>query len=215
MKTDLSEYFYDGQWKEGSGESVSGPGSSLQYTAAFRPMLEGLLQHLGVRRFVDAPCGDFNWMREVNLTGIHYLGYDIVPEIVERNKALYGSPAISFDVGDITEMTLPEADLMMCRDCLFHFPYAFIFKFFENFTQSDISYLLTTSHTHNRRNKDLETPGKFRFLNLRRPPFRMPEPEAMLPDYMRDSARTRPRAMLLWNRQAIAEWLARRDGNKE
>jgi hypothetical protein len=46
----------------GGADSVSGGGSDLEQTSALRAALPGVLQRLGVRTLLDAPCGDFHWM---------------------------------------------------------------------------------------------------------------------------------------------------------
>ncbi len=53
------------QW--GSQESRSGQGSELAATENLRAYLPELFERLNVRTFLDAPCGDWNWMREVDL----------------------------------------------------------------------------------------------------------------------------------------------------
>lgn len=50
-------------------------------------------------------------MREVDLGAIRYVGVDIVPEIVARNRERYGdSDRRHFIVGDATSDPLPPAD---------------------------------------------------------------------------------------------------------
>ena len=44
----------------GDPESVSGPGSGLLRTEAFRDHIAGLLSDLGAKSLLDAGCGDFN-----------------------------------------------------------------------------------------------------------------------------------------------------------
>lgn len=51
----------------GSLESRSGAGSTLASTANIRRELPGLVERLNIRTLLDAPCGDFNWMKEVAL----------------------------------------------------------------------------------------------------------------------------------------------------
>jgi len=46
------------------------------------------LQSLQIKTLLDAPCGDGNWINKVDLSGITYIGADIVPEIIETNKDL-------------------------------------------------------------------------------------------------------------------------------
>ena len=57
--------FGENRW--GSSESRSGRGSALTYTERLRPLLERYLKTLNVKVFLDAPCGDFNWMKYVTL----------------------------------------------------------------------------------------------------------------------------------------------------
>ena len=54
-------------------ESASGPGSTLGATEPFRAMLPEIIRNLNVRSLLDAGCGDFNWMKEVDLRTIEYI----------------------------------------------------------------------------------------------------------------------------------------------
>lgn len=66
-------------------ESQSGPGSTLNYTRHLRPHLEAFVANFGISSLFDAPCGDFNWMRQVKFPeGFMYLGGDIARPLVEK-----------------------------------------------------------------------------------------------------------------------------------
>src|SRR5688572_15166107 len=65
----------------GTVESRSGPGSTLARTEHLREGLPRLLDELGVRSLLDAPCGDFHWMQHVVPHLDRYVGVDIVPEL--------------------------------------------------------------------------------------------------------------------------------------
>ena len=54
-------------------ESISGPGASLRHTEAIRRELPLLIERLGIRTLLDAPCGDFNWMKETKLRLDRYI----------------------------------------------------------------------------------------------------------------------------------------------
>ena len=71
--------------------------------------LPALVKELGVRSLLDAPCGDFNWMRHVDLDGVEYTGGDVVPELVARNRELYGAAGRRFVTLDLTRDPLPPA----------------------------------------------------------------------------------------------------------
>ena len=78
-------------WSAGQSESVSGRGSTLSGTVKIRKILPALWKKYNVKTFLDVPCGDFNWMKEVDKKNIVYIGGDIVKSMVDENvkKVLY------------------------------------------------------------------------------------------------------------------------------
>ena len=104
-------------------ESRSGTGSSLRSTENIRFHLLKILEKFNIKKLFDAPCGDFNWMSQVlKSVEIDYLGSDIVKDLIVSNKK-YENDKIKFSKLDIIVDKLPVSDLMICRDCLFHFSY--------------------------------------------------------------------------------------------
>ena len=185
----------------GSTESRSGPGSTLEFTALLRRELSSLVSSLGVRTLLDAPCGDFNWMQAVRWESpIHYIGGDISPSLIDRNRAAYTGDGCTFNVLDIRHDDLPSADLWLCRDCLFHLPEHDVFAVLRNFVRHDIPWLLTSCHTDCRINTDAPT-GGFRLLNLELPPYRLGPPVATIEDWVPGHAR---RYLALWQREQVA-----------
>lgn len=184
-------------------ESVSGDGSTVEYTEHLRRELPGLLQKYKITSILDAPCGDFNWFQYVDRGDITYLGGDIVTELIRSNNERYGSPKTSFAKLDITTDRLPRADLMICRDVLFHFSDKDVMRFWKNFIESEIEYILTSSHTECRKNFDILT-GQFRLLNLEKPPFNFRDPLFAIEDWKEGFP---VRKMLLWKREDIARFL--------
>jgi hypothetical protein len=203
--TELAAFFRKDKWPAGDGETVSGRGSTLAYTANLRADLPKLIAKYGVGVLLDAPCGDFNWMSQVDLKGVGYIGMDIVPELVEENVRKHSNEGRRFVAGDITRETLPAADLMLCRDCLFHLCYDDIVRFFANFVSSGIPYLLLTTHRV-QNNRDIDRPGRFRRLNMRRPPFEFPEPLEEIEDWIEGFPE---RSMGLWTAADIRAVLLR------
>jgi hypothetical protein len=204
LKSTFTRYALENHW--GSSESLSGDGSTLEATANLRAALPGLITSLGVRTLFDAPCGDFNWFRHVQLpAGVTYIGADVVDQLIESNRRAYGNEIRSFRSLDITNDPLPQADLWHCRDVLFHFSDRDIFRTLQRFAESDIQYLLTTSIPEATRNQDILT-GDYRSLNLRLAPFHFPEPELWIEDWCPGLPMRR---MGLWRRDAILQVLAR------
>jgi hypothetical protein len=156
-------------------ESVSGRGSTLGHTEVIRRTLRTLLESIEAKSLLDAPCGDFNWMRYVDLGEIEYLGADVVPELIAHNRRAYETHGRSFVVLDITSDQLPQVDIILCRDCLIHFSSKHIHAAIANFKRSNSRYLLATTHAGVSENREIRS-GDRRSVNLELPPFNFPPP---------------------------------------
>jgi hypothetical protein len=156
-------------------DTRSGVGSSLDSTRVLRRELPNALRELGARVLLDAPCGDFAWMQHVDLTGVEYIGGDIVPAIVAEDQRKFGSDTRRFMTLDLTRDSLPDADVLLCRDCLVHLSYANIRAVFANIARSKIRYILMTSFPGRGDNRDVED-GDWRTLDFEAPPFTLPKP---------------------------------------
>jgi len=160
-------------------ESRSGVGSSLEQTAVIRKEVQRLVRELEVKTLIDAPCGDFNWMKEVDLGVENYIGVDIVEKLIRVNNARYGNSIRHFLCHDLTMDELPRADLILCRDCLVHLTFEEALKGLGNFKRSGARYLLTTTFPACRMNEERSEVGNdvfWRPLNLQLSPFNFPQP---------------------------------------
>ena len=173
MQSTFAPFYTENRW--GDDESVSGPGSSFTRTAKLRRELPLLLQEIDARTLLDAPCGDFNWMKDTQLGIEKYTGADIIPDLITRNRELYGNNETQFVLLDLTRDKLPRVDVILCRDCFIHFSYRHITAAIKNFRRSGSTYLLTNTYPAWRENENIRT-GDFRPLNLTLPPFNFPAP---------------------------------------
>tara|TARA_Y200000002_G_scaffold54048_1_gene39512 strand:- start:17309 stop:18064 length:756 start_codon:yes stop_codon:yes gene_type:complete len=156
-----------------SNESLSGLGSTLEYTEKLRESLPSLFKKYEINSILDAPCGDFNWMQKVlENCDINYLGGDIVENLIHKLNFQYSNDKIKFIDIDICNDALPDVDLIFVRDCLFHLSNQDIKKFINNLQRSNIKYLCTTSHKNNNSfiNTDIVS-GSFRKIDLFSSPF--------------------------------------------
>jgi hypothetical protein len=193
----FSEIHNANHWS--NADSSSGNGSELSQTERLREMLPQLLRQLKVETLLDAPCGDFNWMRHVALPVRRYTGGDIVRAVVERNRAEYGRPGVEFVHLNILEDDLPAADLLLCRDVLVHFSFEDVFRALHNFARSPIQYLLTTTFPEWPDNKDIAT-GDWRPLNLESAPFHFPKPDYVLNEGCTEAGGKFPdKSLALWH----------------
>ena len=125
--------------------SVSGCGSQMDdSTKNIRENLYNFLKKYNIKSIADIPCGDFWWMRHVDLFDINYMGGDIITPQITKLK--YSFPENDFQRIDLRIDKLPNVDLLFSRDCLFHLSNTDKQMVFNNFISSNIEYLLMSNH---------------------------------------------------------------------
>ncbi len=177
MKKIFTDIYLNNSWAD--HESVSGRGSTVAHTSVIAKALPTLLEGVGAKSLLDAACGDFNWMRHVDLPGIEYLGVDVVRELIARNRQVHGGRGRDFVVLDITRDKPPKADVILCRDCFIHLSFKHTRAAIANFKRSGSTFLLATTHTTVSKNTDIES-GEWRSVNLQLPPYNFPEPVRLI-----------------------------------
>jgi len=193
LQESLSERFaavYENRvWLNGrTAGSLSGCGSEMANTERVRAHLGELLKSLNACSLLDIGCGDFTWMKDVSFP-FPYMGIDIVPGVVEKNKALYRSEQRTFQLLDATHDKLPQADAILCREVLFHLSFADIRRLIQNVRRSGASFLIATNDNNLRYNADILS-GDFRLLNLHKSPFFFPSCALAMADDGVSSGRT-------------------------
>ncbi|WP_277487383.1 class I SAM-dependent methyltransferase [Catalinimonas alkaloidigena] len=175
----FQDIYEQNTWNISTQESVSGEGSTTEQTQALKKDLPRLLRQFNVHSMLDLPCGDFHWMQELKLEGIHYTGADIVSELVQKNQRLYGCNHREFTLMDLINDPLPQVDLIFCRDCLVHFSHQDVSSALTNIKASGSTYLMMTHFPLEDHNKDIIT-GGWRPANFCLPPFNLPLPLELL-----------------------------------
>ena len=129
---------------EGHNETVNGPGSTLDATAEIRHQLPRIITDYSISSILDAPCGDWNWMRHVDLAGVDYTGLDVEPTLIDANRTRF--PQHRFDnVNLLGTYSIPAYDLIICRDFTLHLPNPQIKHVLALFRESGSEYLLTSN----------------------------------------------------------------------
>ena len=160
-------------------ESASGPGSAMSATENIRQALPKLFTSHQIKNIIDIPCGDFHWMRHVDLSDIDYKGFDIVQPLIAQNVKRYQNKGRSFEQKDLLTDSLEKADLVLNRECLVHLSLKEIAKALMNIKKSGSTYLFTTTYPDWSTNEDIIT-GDWRPLNLQKEPFNLPSPELLI-----------------------------------
>jgi len=176
----FTEIYQKNLW--GSTSSRSGPGSDLPNTENLRKELPMFLKKLEISSLLDIPCGDFFWMKEVNLDFLKYIGADVVEELIEENKKKYAKENRIFLKLNIISDELPMVDLIFCKDLFQHLSFKDIFSLIKNIKESKSKYLMVRPNILVNNNQDIQT-GGVRNFNLFLPPFSFPKPLMVLDEY--------------------------------
>jgi SAM-dependent methyltransferase len=154
-------------------ETVSGGGSTLEFTKRLRKMLPQIVRQFEITSLLDAGCGDWHWMSKIKLD-IPVVGCDIVSELIDENRRKY--PDGNFFVCDIIHDALPQMDAILCRATLYHLSNNHVYLALDNLFRSGARFLIATTHPNIDKNVDI-TDGDWRRLNLCAEPFNLPVPE--------------------------------------
>ena len=172
----FKQIYTDNVW-DGT-ESVSGPGSTLTSTENIRKALPKLIDDYGIKSILDIPCGDAYWIGECQPPNIAYTGGDIVPELIKKNqreKANLGK----FIICNLVTDPLPQADLILVRDCFIHLPNSMVKQAIKNIKSANIRYILTTTFPTHGKNIDIEL-GGYRPVDMEHKPFSFPPPKNLI-----------------------------------
>jgi SAM-dependent methyltransferase len=162
---------YDKSGK-GTWGGDSGPGSDPYYTMPYRAFLESFIRLNRIGSVVDVGCGDWKFSRYLDFSGVAYRGYDVVPELIERNRAAYGTASVRFDLMPNDIDAVPGAQLLVMKDVLQHLPTDTILEMRDRLFGKFDFCLITNSFEKldTPQNSDIEV-GGFRCLDLRAEPF--------------------------------------------
>ena len=169
-------------WKNESDGSLSGAGSNISSTKQIISSLQEFLVKNEIKSLLDVPCGDWMWMKKINLGTTSYIGGDIVTDIIETNNLKHGNEYVKFQVIDIRTDKLGEHDLLVVRDLLIHFHDAQIKETIINIKKNNFKYIAITNHPDTQKNIENNLGDNWRPVNLLISPFNLPKPDIILPD---------------------------------
>jgi len=175
----FTELYSKNAW--GAKTTVSGPTSTLEKTIELRSSLLSILHQLEIKTILDCGCGDFHWMKELNLSSIQYLGVDIVEPLIKYNQINYTTEYVHFQKMNLLVDPPETTDVWFARDLCCLYSYKEIKLFFKKFIESNTAYLAITSIDSNQENTDGVT-GTWRPLNILAPPFNLQNPVAICSD---------------------------------
>jgi len=173
-RPELAEIF-TGIYGNDTWDGGSGPGSYVENIRPYLAFLQDFIESREIRTIVDCGCGDWQSTRLLDLSGVSYVGYDIVPSVVEANQATYAREGVEFRCADFSVTDLPPADLLICKDVLQHLPDRAVLDFLPQLSKYKYT-LLTNDLGANPGRDEVLRAGRYHFapIDLTRPPFAVP-----------------------------------------
>lgn len=156
-------------WGEGQG---SGGGSTPQITIEYRKFLKQFLKDYNIKSVIDLGCGDWQFSKLIDWSGIGYLGIDCVKTVIQDNQTKFQNDNIEFQFAEAHQEIEESADLLIVKDVMIHWTNAEIIKFYNEIKEKkNFKYVLITNQTGNENlNKDILT-GQFHNIDINREPF--------------------------------------------
>ena len=164
------------------GESVSGPGSTMQFTEFLRRDLEELLRQRQVSNLLDAPCGDWNWFSQSSCRRICDIPAPISFPIWSSSFRKSTGATISSSVFWTLPRTSSPKPICGCA--------GIVRAPVQCERETGSGTVLCVDHTlcahlelHNPGPQHGYRFGDFRPLDLTKPPFSLPPPELAIDDW--------------------------------
>ena len=141
-----------------------------EYAQPYVATLQRFLHDYDIKSVVDLGCGDWQFSRLIDWSGVEYLGLDVVEAVVEANRKEFATDSIAFAVEAVGE-PLPPADLVVCKDVLQHLPLAGVAHYLAEFRER-YQHVLITNDVFPDRDTNVEiSPGAGRAIRPDLEPF--------------------------------------------
>lgn len=143
----FSKIYDEDIWgKDNENKYCSGPGSTTPNAKKYIDFIEDFIQKRKLKSIVDLGCGDFRIMKQIvdKNTNIHFIGIDIVPQLIAYNKKKFGSDRVEFVCLDAITDELPKGELVVVRQVLQHLSNSQIQLILKKLVQ--YKYILISEH---------------------------------------------------------------------
>tara|TARA_Y100000590_G_scaffold22971_1_gene26420 strand:+ start:7951 stop:8643 length:693 start_codon:yes stop_codon:yes gene_type:complete len=190
-------------WQNIENGSLSGSGSNEDTTKNLIKELSTFVKDKEIKTILDIPCGDWRWISKINLDGKRYIGADIVPDLITENTKKYTNDNVKFKCLDLKTDILPNSDLIIVRDLLFHLTIQDIEKCLKNIFKHNFKFIAITNHNTDLSNQNTYVGDRWRPINLLKSPFNLPEPNYKLSDYSTNNPHDINKVLAIWDKDSF------------
>jgi len=156
----------------------SGPGSHISQVKEYMLILQEFLDNNNVKSVIDIGCGDFQFMRHMNLKNVQYTGIDCVEKLIIFNKKHFEKENITFLHRELSEHEFDFAELYLIKDVLQHLSNDIICDFLDYIVIQKLAKYIIITNCSNQDfdNQDVESIGQTRPLNAKLFPLKKYNP---------------------------------------
>jgi len=148
----------------------SGSGSLRINNEKYITFLTKFLKDNNITNVCDIGCGDWQLSKNIDWTGIHYLGIDVVKDVIKKNL-IYTKPNIKFICKNILDYTIPNCELYILKDIFQHLSNTNIEIIINKLLKNKYRYILIINDvSYLNLNYNIEN-GLYRPIDLNKKPF--------------------------------------------
>ncbi|MDB2321549.1 class I SAM-dependent methyltransferase [Flavobacteriaceae bacterium] len=157
----FSKIYKDSSWDKKSLNFNSGPGSHNEnLVLPYVKFVNSFIIDKKLKSIIDLGCGDFNVGKNIYRHVHKYYAFDIVPDLIKKNKIFFNDKKIIFDCKNFIDDKLPKADGVIIRQVLQHLDNKSITKILDKIKH--YKYVIITEHIP----KDIFTPNINKSIGL-------------------------------------------------
>lgn len=131
--------------------------------------MQRFLKDYKIKSVLDAGCGDWQFSKLMDWSGINYIGIDAVGFLINENTKKYSRKNIKFYKKNFLKGSLPKTDLIIIKDVLQHLSDKNIKIFLPKLKKFKFAILV---HDFSEKNIDCKN-GDFRPISLKNPPYNL------------------------------------------
>jgi SAM-dependent methyltransferase len=141
----FSKIYKDSSWDKKSLNFNSGPGSHNEnLVLPYLKFVNSFIIDKKLKSIIDLGCGDFNVGKNIYRHVHKYYAFDIVPDLIKKNKIFFNDKKIIFDCKNFIDDKLPKADGVIIRQVLQHLDNKSITKILDKIKH--YKYVIITEH---------------------------------------------------------------------